>query len=80
MHKIIGFFALAFALLSSPAFAQVTGGMIQGTATDPAGAVIPNVQISILNVSTGVTRDVATNSEGFTRLLTCPPACIESKL
>ena len=65
MRRRVNSFVILFALLSSQAFAQVTGGMIQGTATDPAGAVIPNVQISILNLATGITREVATNSEGF---------------
>ncbi|MDQ2944915.1 MAG: carboxypeptidase-like regulatory domain-containing protein, partial [Acidobacteriota bacterium] len=65
MRRRVNFFVISLALLSSEAFAQVTGGMLQGTATDSAGAVIPNVQISILNLATGVTREVATNSEGF---------------
>src|SRR4030081_736875 len=65
MHQRLWLLIFTFALLSSPAFSQVTGGMIQGTAIDPAGSVIPNVQISILNVATGVAREVTTNSEGL---------------
>ena len=55
----------ALALLFSQARAQVTGGTIQGTATDPSAAAIANVQVSILNVATGVERVAATNSQGF---------------
>ena len=45
--------------------AQVAGGAISGTVTDSSGRVIENVQITITNVATGVTRDVTTNDEGF---------------
>src|SRR5258708_11457679 len=45
--------------------AQVAGGTISGTVSDSSGRVINNVQITITNVATGVTRDVTTNDEGF---------------
>jgi outer membrane receptor protein involved in Fe transport len=45
--------------------AQVAGGTISGTVTDGSGRIINNVQITITNVATGVTRDVTTNDEGF---------------
>src|SRR5437763_378893 len=45
--------------------AQVAGGTISGTVTDSGGRVVNNVQITITNVATGVTRDVVTNDEGF---------------
>src|SRR5438874_2302341 len=44
---------------------QVAGGAISGTVTDSSGRVIGNVQITINNLATGVTRDVTTNDEGF---------------
>jgi hypothetical protein len=47
------------------AHSQVTGGTFTGTVTDSSGAVIPNAQISILNLATGVTRVVMTDSAGF---------------
>src|SRR5260370_15972790 len=56
---------LALTLLPVTALAQVTGGTIQGTAADPSGASIPNVQISILNLATKVERSVTTNAQGF---------------
>src|SRR5438132_13043334 len=59
------FAMVALALLPREAPAQVTGGTIQGTATDPAGAVIPNVTIVIRNLANGVEREVGTNSQGF---------------
>src|SRR5260370_38285170 len=56
---------VTLALLSRETAAQVTGGTIQGTATDPAGAVIPNVTITIRNLATGIEREVITNEQGF---------------
>jgi outer membrane receptor protein involved in Fe transport len=45
--------------------AQVAGGTISGTVTDSSGRVINKVEITIINVATGVTRVVTTNDEGF---------------
>lgn len=47
-------------------FAQSTNsGEIRGTVTDPSGAIVPNVTVSIRNVETGVTTDVPTNQDGI---------------
>jgi hypothetical protein len=46
-------------------YPQVVGATLSGTVTDQSGAVIPNTQISITNVATGVTRTVATDAAGF---------------
>src|SRR5260370_22592 len=54
---------IVFSLHPGQADAQVTGGTIQGTTTDPSSAAIANVQISILNVETGVDRIVTRNSQ-----------------
>jgi Carboxypeptidase regulatory-like domain/TonB-dependent Receptor Plug Domain len=45
--------------------AQVVGGTVLGTVTDPSGAVIPEAQVSIKNESTGVVTAVTTNKDGF---------------
>jgi carboxypeptidase family protein/TonB-dependent receptor-like protein len=44
---------------------QVAGGTIYGTITDPSEKSIPQAQVSITNVATGVTTTVMTNSDGF---------------
>jgi len=59
--------------------AQVAGGTISGTVTDGSGRVINNVQITITNVATGVTRDVATNGEGFYSAPNLLPGTYEAK-
>ena len=49
-------------------FAQFGSG-IQGTIVDSTGAVIPNVQVIVTNVATGVTREVLTSDLGIFRVL-----------
>src|SRR6266576_1689275 len=59
-------FFLAISLISAGrAQAQVSGATLTGTVTDASGATIPQAQIVITNVSTGVTRNVTTDSAGF---------------
>ena len=52
-------------MLSPPTRAQVAGGTLSGTITDPSGGVVPLAQIEIYNVATGVDRTVSTNAAGF---------------
>ena len=65
------FFCLCVVLLiiggvfSVSAKAQVVGGTISGSITDPSEKLIPQAQISITNVATGITTVVVTNSDGF---------------
>ena len=55
------------ALLLAPASAQVTNaaGTIQGTITDPSGAVLPGVLVTISQPSTGATKTLTTNGSGY---------------
>ena len=59
---------LALALLLvcgvTPLLAQVQGGGITGTVTDPSGAVVPNVKVVALHESTGVKYTAETTSSG----------------
>jgi hypothetical protein len=60
--------AAAIALLSInalPSRAQVAGGTLTGTITDPSGGEVPNAQIVIKDVATGVERTLTTNKDGF---------------
>lgn len=47
------------------ASAQVAGGTISGTVSDPSKAVISGAQVTIRNTATGVTRTLTTNESGF---------------
>lgn len=58
--------AVAFALsFCVPLEAQVSGGTISGTVTDSSGAVIPNAQLSVRNVATGVATTAVSNADGL---------------
>jgi hypothetical protein len=59
------FVLLANLILCIPIFAQVSGGNVSGTITDPSGAVVPAAEVSITSTDTGITRTVTTNSDGF---------------
>jgi hypothetical protein len=59
--RLIALVLFAFAL---SARAQVVGGTISGTVTDPSGAVIPNAHVLIHNDDTGTQRSLTTNSFG----------------
>ncbi len=65
------YLVLAFSFLflvgiqNVPAAAQVAGGTIQGTVTDPKDAVIPKAQISVKNLKTDEAVASETNNEGF---------------
>jgi hypothetical protein len=48
------------------AFSQSTNsGDIRGTVTDSSGAVVPEVAVTVLNLDTGATKDLVTNSDGL---------------
>src|SRR6202790_261812 len=47
------------------AYAQVAGATLTGTVKDSSGAVVPNAQISITDVATGVSRSVTSNAAGL---------------
>ncbi|MBC7925485.1 MAG: TonB-dependent receptor [Bryobacteraceae bacterium] len=53
-----------FVQLRYPAAAQVVYGSIFGTVTDPTGAGVPNVKLTITNTGTNTTVEVTTNQDG----------------
>src|ERR1700730_6199114 len=48
-----------------PLQAQVAGATLTGTITDSSGGEVPNAQVVIKDMSTGVERTVTTNKDGF---------------
>src|SRR5688500_17062036 len=57
--------AVGFLLLMSiPAFGQETRSTISGTVRDEQG-VIPGASVKVINVGTGVTQQLTTNSSGY---------------
>lgn len=50
---------------TSQAYAQVAGATLTGTVKDSSGAVIPNAQVAITDVATGVTRSLSPGGAGL---------------
>ena len=46
-------------------YGQVAGATLSGTVSDASGAVIPQAQVSIKNLSTGVITIFTANADGF---------------
>ena len=60
------FLAILLIGTSASCLAQaVNAGDIRGTVTDPSGAVIPGVSVSVRNVNTGVVKEFVTNDSGL---------------
>jgi hypothetical protein len=58
--------ALLFLLLvSAPLVAQNSRGSITGQITDPSGAILPHVLVTVTNTDTGAISDVTTTGDGF---------------
>ena len=64
--------AVAFALFPACAWSQTQLATIFGTISDPSGAVIPGVAVTIVNQSTGLKREVLTRNAGEYRLAGLP--------
>ena len=55
------------ALLATPILAQY-GASLQGTVTDPSGAVVSGANVTVTNEATGVSRTTVTGPSGFYRV------------
>jgi carboxypeptidase family protein/TonB-dependent receptor-like protein len=63
--SILGLIAAALMLfLSVSAPAQTTTGTLRGQVLDPAGAVVPNAEVTVINQETGVVVKITTTSAG----------------
>jgi hypothetical protein len=67
--RSLGLVVLALASLlvwgTRAARAQNTFAAIHGTVTDPSGAVVPNATVTAVDISTGITTTVKTDSKGY---------------
>ena len=58
---------------STCVLAQTVGGTMTGAVTDPSGAVIPGVTVTITNVENGTSRSMLTNETGVYRAVSLQP-------
>src|SRR5262245_51931075 len=56
--------SLAMMVLALPAGAQDYRGRVQGTITDTSGGALPGVNVTLVNIATGVTANYVTDTEG----------------
>jgi hypothetical protein len=69
----LGYLPLILVLFLGHSPAQTTNGLITGTVTDLSGAVVPDVQVTVTNVGTSLTRNTTTNNNGAYILPQMPP-------
>jgi hypothetical protein len=65
MFKRLTALAVCLLALCFSVAAQETTGTIVGTVADPAGAVVPNADVTLTNTQTGEERKVQTNESGY---------------
>jgi hypothetical protein len=68
-------FILATPLLQRASYAQATNtaGAIQGTVTDPQGAILPGAEITITSLATGAKKTLMADSAGFYSVASLAP-------
>lgn len=63
----------ASVLCSAAAYAQIGTSTLTGRVTDPTGAVVARVQVTVVQTSTNFTSNTVTNEEGLYRVLSLQP-------
>jgi hypothetical protein len=63
--------ALSALSLATPGRAQTIFGTILGTVTDPSGAVMPNLVVTVTNQGENTSRQVRSDAQGNYPLLGC---------
>src|SRR5580658_5718290 len=59
-------------LFATNASAQNATAKIVGVVTDPQGAVVPGVKVTVTNVATNVSSETSTDKDGFYQVLNLP--------
>ncbi|HXP82340.1 MAG TPA: carboxypeptidase regulatory-like domain-containing protein [Verrucomicrobiae bacterium] len=68
---------ICIVIFSLPANGQVAGGAITGTVSGESGSVMPGVNISVKEVTTGISRSVTTNTAGLYNVPDLSPGTFE---
>src|SRR5262245_18467522 len=80
-HSLVMFITLILSI-SPSLFGQAASGTstIRGLVTDPAGAVIPGVDVVVRNVDTNVSRELKSNEAGLYEAVSLQPGNYEVKV
>src|SRR4249920_2050537 len=73
-------FLLALVGAASPGLGQTIRGTLTGTVTDPTGAIVPRVTVTVLNPATGIGSSAATNQQGIYTFPLLPPGTYQVKV
>src|SRR5688500_9192311 len=71
--RAVAIVASLFLLLAASAAAQTTTSTIEGTVTDPSGAVIQGAEVSVRGDTIAADRRATTDARGVYRLTALPP-------
>ncbi|MBL8216083.1 MAG: TonB-dependent receptor, partial [Bryobacterales bacterium] len=70
--RTLGLLLLSSLISTTAAFAQATSGTITGSVTDPTGAAIPAVKVTVTETATGLVRTSTSDESGNFRFLLLP--------
>src|SRR5208282_956576 len=76
MKRVMLLLSITFAmglLTGSTALGQTTFGSVAGTVTDPSGAVVPGVQVTLTNLGTNTVTTTKTNAAGIYEVVNVQP-------
>ena len=65
LGDVLGLFLVTLCLTGAALAQSTNSGDIRGIVTDPTGAVVPGVKVTVLNVDTGVSHEYTTNGAGL---------------
>jgi hypothetical protein len=71
--RLILFMTSILLCTAAGAFAQRSGGAIEGTIKDPQGSVVPNAGVTVTGVNIGFNRTVQSDENGIFRVQQMPP-------
>jgi hypothetical protein len=73
LAKVLGILVFSLLIPVSLGFGQSPTGGVNGTVTDPTGALVPGVRVTLTNQGTGIVAHAATNASGVYAFVNVAP-------
>ena len=73
LAKVLGILVFSLLIPVSLGFGQSSTGGVNGTVTDPTGALVPGVRVTLTNQGTGIVAHAATNASGMYAFVNVAP-------